>query len=103
MTEHDIQNSIRAELSKRGYCVFRINSGKFKLADGRWFDVGVPNGFSDLIAVRDGKIYFIEVKNDKGRISAEQEHFLAVMHDRYGCTAGVCRSVEDALELIGCG
>lgn len=98
-SEHDVQNEIRIKLSQLGYCVFRINTGKFKLADGRWFDVGVPKGFSDLIAVRDGKVYFIEVKNDKGRASAEQEHFLAVMRDRYGCAAGVVRSVDEAVRL----
>lgn len=102
MTEHDIQNSIRLKLSEHGYCVFRINSGKVQTKDGRWFDSGVPKGFSDLIAIKDGKIYFIEVKAETGKPSKEQENFLAVMRDRYGCVAGICRSVEEALELIGC-
>jgi hypothetical protein len=42
MTEHDIQNSIRLKLSELGYCVFRVNVGKFETADGRWFDTGLP-------------------------------------------------------------
>jgi len=100
MTEHDIQNLIRAELSARGFCVFRANVGKVKMQDGRWFDTGLPKGFSDLFAVRDGKIYFIEVKTPTGKVRTEQEHFLAVMRDRYGCAAGVVRSVEDAINLV---
>lgn len=95
-SEHDIQNEIRMRLSALGYCVFRINTGKVKLADGRWFDTGVPKGFSDLIAIKNGRIYFVEVKNDKGRASPQQEHFLAVMRDRYGCVAGICRSADEA-------
>jgi len=101
MTEHDIQNAVRLKLSELGYAVFRINTGKFKLADGRWFDVGVPKGFSDLIAVRDGKIYFLEIKTENGKASPEQLNFIAVMRDRYGCTAGIVRSVEDAVRLVG--
>lgn len=102
MTEHDIQNSIRLKLSEQGFCTFRINTGRVQTKDGRWFSSGVPKGFSDLIAIKDGKIYFIEVKTRTGVPSREQEKFLAVMRERYGCTAGICRSVEDALELIKC-
>lgn len=100
MTEHDIQNEIRLALSERGYCVFRINSGKVKMADGRWFDVGVPKGFSDLVAIKDGRISFVEVKNEVGRPSAEQLNFIKQMQTRYGCRAGIARSVEDALSIV---
>ena len=100
MTEMDVLRSIRLSLSERGYCVFRINSGKIKMADGRWFDVGVPKGFSDLVAIKDGKISFIEVKTATGRPTAEQLNFIYVMQTRYGCRAGIARSVEDALEIV---
>ena len=100
MTEHDIQSSIRIKLSELGYCVFRINVGRFKTEDGRWFDTGLPKGFSDLIAVKDGRIYFLEVKTDKGKASKEQLNFLAVMRDRYGCVAEIVRSVEDAVRVV---
>ena len=99
-TEHDIQNEIRLALSERGYCVFRINSGKVKMADGRWFDVGVPKGFSDLVAIKDGEISFLEIKNEIGRPTTEQLNFIKVMQTRYGCRAGIARSVEDALKIV---
>ena len=100
MTEHDIQNAVRLKLSELGYAVFRINTGRFKLADGRWFDVGVPKGFSDLIAVKNGRIYFLEVKTAAGKASPEQLNFITVMRDRYGCAAGIVRSVDDAVKLV---
>lgn len=99
-SEHDTQNMIRLKLSELGYAVFRINSGKVRMADGRWFDTGVPKGFSDLIAVKDGKIFFLEVKTETGKASPEQLNFLAVMRDRYGCTADIVRSVEDAVRVV---
>lgn len=62
-TESLIQNQIRVELSKAGNMVFRINVGKVRMADGRWFDTGAPKGFCDLFGFRpDGQIFFIEVK-----------------------------------------
>ena len=100
MTEHDIQNAIRMELSKLGFVVFRANVGKFKLPDGRWFDVGLPKGFSDLLAIKDGRVYFLEVKDATGKASKEQVDFIKTMRSRYGCVAGVVRSVKEALALV---
>lgn len=100
MTEHEIQNSIRLKLSELGYAVFRANVGKFQTKDGRWFDTGLPKGFSDLFAIKNGKIYFLEVKTETGKPTAEQLNFLAVMRDRYGCITGIVRSVEEAVKLV---
>ena len=96
MTEHDLQNEIRLRLSRLGFAVFRANVGKRKTADGRWFDTGLPKGFSDLFAVKNGRVYFIEVKVKPNRPSAEQINFLSQMVNRYGCKGGVAYSVEDA-------
>ena len=100
MNEHSIQNSIRLKLSELGYCVFRVNVGKFKTADGRWFDTGLPKGFSDLIAVKDGRISFIEVKTETGKASPEQLNFIEQMRSHYGCNAGIARSVDDAVRIV---
>lgn len=99
-SEHEIQNSIRLKLSELGYAVFRANVGKFQTKDGRWFDTGLPKGFSDLFAIKNGKTYFLEVKAETGKPTAEQLNFLAVMRDRYGCVTGIVRSVEEAVKLV---
>lgn len=98
MNETDLMNSMRLELSKRGFKVFRANVGKFKLSDGRWFDVGLPKGFSDLFACKDGKTYFLEVKVKPNKPSKEQINFINQMQAE-GFTAGVVYSVEDAICL----
>ena len=99
MIEHDIQNLIRLKLSDEGYTVFRVNVGKFKMADGRWFDCGLPRGFSDLIAFKDGKTVFIEVKKPGGKVREDQINFLNRMKEQ-GFAAGIVHSVEEAIELV---
>lgn len=98
--EHRIQNEIRLALADT--CVmFRINVGKGYTPDGRYFDTGVPKGFSDLFGVRkaDGKAVFIEVKTFKGRPTDQQKNFLETMR-KSGAIAGVCRSPEEAVQLV---
>lgn len=94
-------NEIRAALSAAGCITFRINVGKGYTPDGRYFDTGVPVGFSDIFGFRgsDGKAFFIEVKTKTGRISPKQKVFLDAIRSS-GAIAGVCRSVEDAKKLI---
>lgn len=100
MTEQDLQNLIKLELSKMGFCVFRANVGKGRTVDGRYFSTGLPKGFPDLFAVKDGKIYFIEVKLPNGRLSKDQQHFINIMKNNYNTPAKVCRSVQDVLNFI---
>ncbi len=124
MREHELQNRIRAEISKYG-TFFRSNVGSawtgdeiIKLGGGgvlipkaRPFNTGLPQGFSDIIGVVPvfithdmvgrtlGVFTSIEVKTPAGRVTAEQEQFLSVMSGR-GALAGVARSVEDAVRIV---
>ncbi|WP_074751701.1 VRR-NUC domain-containing protein [Lactococcus garvieae] len=99
-SEHDIQNEIRMALAERGILCFRANVGRVKMKNGRWFDTGLPRGFCDLFGFRkDGQIFFIEVKNGKGRTSEKQDNFMKLVKSN-GALVGVARSVEDALEII---
>ena len=99
-TESLIQNQIRVGLSKAGHTVFRANVGKVRTADGRYFDTGLPKGFTDLFGFRsDGRIFFIEVKNKTGKLRPEQKIFIENIRKR-GALAGVARSVEDAMEIV---
>lgn len=100
MKEIDIQNSIRLALNPYAI-VFRGNVGKVRMPDGRFFDTGLPKGFSDLFGFRksDGRIFFIEVKNEKGRLRDGQKHFIDRMQE-YGAIAGVARSPQEAIEIV---
>lgn len=63
---------------------------------------GLPKGHSDLAGVRksDGKAIYIEVKREDGVVKPEQKHFINTMQE-YNALAGVARSVEDALRIVG--
>jgi hypothetical protein len=103
MSEIDIQNTIRIELSE--YAItFRANVGIFYTKDGRPISSGLPKGFSDLFGFRksDGRIFFLEVKNEKGKLSEQQKHFLESMK-KLGAIVGVARSPKEAIEIITTG
>ena len=98
--EHALMNCIRLALSEK-CTLFRVNVGKGYTPDGRYFNTGVPVGFSDLFGVRltDGKAVFIEVKTETGKVSRNQENFISAMQ-KSGAIAGICRSIDDAFKLI---
>lgn len=100
MREKDIQNEIRLALNPYAI-VFRANVGTFMSADGRVIATGLPKGFSDLFGVRrkDGRAFFLEVKNEKGRASKEQKNFLDQM-GKAGAIVGIARSGTEAIEII---
>ncbi len=100
MREKDIQNEIRLALSPYAI-VFRANVGTFMSSDGRVIATGLPKGFSDLFGVRksDGRAFFIEVKNEKGRTSKYQDNFLRQMK-KNNAIVGVARSAEEAIKIV---
>ena len=103
-SEHSIQNEIQVALSKHQCTVFRANVGKIHTPDGRFFSTGLPKGFPDLFGFRwtDGKIFFIEVKNAKGRPRADQVVFHKMLQS-HNVVHGIARSVHDALMIVDGG
>ena len=73
--EHNIQNEIRVWCGMHDILCFRCNVGKVQCIDGTWFDTGLPEGFSDLIALANGTVYFIEVKTKYGQQRKAQIDF----------------------------
>ena len=100
MREQDIQNSIRLALNDYAV-IFRGNVGRVRMADGRFFDTGLPPGFCDLFGYRksDGKMIFIEVKTKKGRLRDAQKHFIETMK-QYPVIVGVARSAAEAIQIV---
>jgi len=99
VTETDIQNQIRCDLSAYGI-VIRMNTGLFFTKDGRPVKCGIP-GTPDLLFLGpDGTIAWIEVKTEKGKPSPDQKRFLKMLKD-IGHKAGIARNTREALEIIG--
>lgn len=99
--EQAIQDSIRVSLAQAGYIVFRTNVGKVKTSDGRWFDTGLPTGFPDLMGYKpdNGRIFFIEVKTDRGRRRKDQVEFANGLKNK-NVIYGVARSGEEAVRIV---
>lgn len=100
MTETDLMNLIRCELSKRGCFVQRTNSATLYTKDGRPVRIGTP-GQSDLCGHRpgDGRAFYIEVKKPGEKPRENQSRFLQTMRDS-GALAGVAHSVEEAVGIV---
>jgi hypothetical protein len=100
MTETDLMNAVMLAATAKDCVIFRTNVGKVRMADGRWFDTGLPKGHADLYGVkRDGKVFYIETKLKPRKPTLEQCAFLLRMIDQGAC-AGVAYSVEEAMRII---
>ena len=111
-SEHRVQDEIRLALSQYGI-VLRLNAGKAyggnRIWDKRYGYILTDlrpialcaKGTPDLLFIGEGgKVAFIEVKEEKGRVREEQKRFLEELK-RFGICAGIARSTEDALRIIG--
>ena len=106
-SESEILRAIMALLKRhpRVAQVWRQNSGTFqeRNRDGstRYIRANTAKGMSDIMGVlRDGRTLAIEVKSRAGRMRPGQEEFLQTIRSAGG-VAGVCRSVDDAVRLLG--
>jgi hypothetical protein len=106
-SEADILRAIMALLRhhpKVAQC-WRQNSGTFqeRNRDGsvRYIRANTQKGMSDIMGVlRDGRTLAIEVKSRVGKMRPGQDEFLQTIRQAGG-VAGVCRSVDDAVRLLG--
>lgn len=61
--------------------------------------LGVTAGVPDLIAIRDGQTYGLELKADGGRVGPKQNEVLAAM-ERAGCITGITFGLDAALKWL---
>lgn len=64
ITEQDIKNQVKDYLSLKGYFHFHILQG-----------LGAYKGIPDRIAIKDGRVLFLEIKKPGGKQSVEQTIF----------------------------
>lgn len=123
MTEHDLMNLIRRELSNGDTRLFRQNAGRGWVGESkrtrtgavliqnpRPLIVGFP-GLSDIGGWRTVEItpdmvgrklavyVALEVKTPKGRPTEDQVRFVTAVQ-KAGGMAGIVRSVEDAAKVL---
>ena len=111
-SEHEIQQRIRLACGRGPVRLWRNNTGALVDQQGRFVRFGLCKGSSDLIGLRSLEItpelvgrriaqfVAIEVKTAQGVLSPEQRAFLRFVQE-LGGVAAVCRSVEEAEQLLG--
>ena len=112
MSEQQIQQHIRLALSRGPVRLYRNNTGTLRDQNGRPVQFGLAKGSADLIGWTTRTITpdmvgqqvavftSIEVKSATGRLRPDQRQWMEAVQAAGGI-AGVARSVEDAMGLIG--
>jgi len=80
MTEQQIQTKIKKKLQEQGYFVTKLIKTS-------------TNGIPDLLAIKEGKATFIEVKRQSGILSPLQELRVSELK-KYGCIVKVWSDFE---------
>ena len=94
--ESDFQRAIVQALSYAGWLVMHIPNQSTR---GRQRWAGLMPGAPDLVAIKRGRVVFLEVKTEKGKVSEKQSevHELLRLH---GMEVRVVRSVDDIVDFI---
>ena len=102
--EADVQHAVLAYLRLRGIRAWRINTAGIPLhgpgQEGR-YRPAPSTGVADILAILPprGRWLALEVKSATGRLTREQEAFLATIREQGGIS-GCVRSVEDVERLL---
>lgn len=100
--ESAIERDILRWLNERGgFYAFKIHTtGQFDRGTGsyRKHSVYAVNGVSDVVALKDGVVLFLEVKAPHGKQSADQVKFMKAVRSMGG-NYEVVTSVEDVEEI----
>lgn len=80
--------------------LFRNNTGRLPLGDGKWLNYGLCVGSSDLIGwSENGHFVAVEVKGPKGKLTKEQSNFIDEVN-KAGGIGIVAYSVEDVINEL---
>ena len=103
MLEEDIQMAVFAHLRERGapgvIAWHPKNGGVHQASVGqrvRNAKLGVLAGIQDVHVLKDGKLYCLELKRDRGKVSQEQQALLHAMSEA-GAICGLAYGLDEAL------
>ena len=88
ITENDIKRQVKDLLSLKGYFHFHILQG-----------LGAYRGIPDIIAIKNNRVLFLEIKRPKGKQSEYQKQFQLFIEGQGG-EYYIVKSLEDLVEII---
>ena len=78
LSESDLQQRITDRATALGWWIHHDRPARLK--HGEWITpISGDPGFPDLVLVRDGRVIFIEVKTEKGRLTKAQSGWLGAL------------------------
>jgi Holliday junction resolvase len=90
ITENEIKRQVKNWLTLKGYFSFHLLAG-----------MGAFKGAPDRIAVKDGQVYFIEVKKPKGGIQSDNQIEFQRRIEEKGGKYLLVRSLEELIKELG--
>lgn len=97
MKEQEIQKQCLTYLVASGYFAWKNHMGGMKVGGAKVKNPAA--GSPDLMAIKDGKFYAIEVKTATGKVSEHQYKWLMKAH-QHGAIAMVVRSLDDLITCL---
>ena len=88
ISENDVKRQIKQLLSLKGYFHFHILQG-----------LGAYKGISDIIAIKNNRVLFLEIKRPGGKQSDYQKQFQADIESQGG-EYYIVRSIDDLVKII---
>jgi len=88
ITENDVKKQVKGYLSLRGYFHFPILQG-----------LGAYKGIPDIIAIKNNRVLFLEIKKPGGRQSIHQKQFQKDIEE-HGGEYYVVKSLDDLIRII---
>ena len=88
ITENDVKKQCKELLSIKGYYHFPILQG-----------LGAKKGIPDIIAIKNNRVLFLEIKRPGGRQSEHQQQFQLDI-EGHGGEYYVVKSLDDLIKII---
>jgi len=88
ISENDIKKQVKQYLSLKGYFRFHILQG-----------LGAYKGIPDIIAIKNNRVLFLEIKRPGGRQSDYQKQFQADIEE-HGGEYYLIKSLDDLVKII---
>lgn len=106
MTEADIHKAVIRNLVQRGmpkvFWFHVPNGGKRSWSEGKSFKaMGVIAGVPDIVLIKDGEIFGLEIKSTSGRTQPSQRLVHAAMQEA-GAKTAIAKGLDEALVTLEC-
>jgi len=98
VTEQEIQRDILHYLKTHGFFAWKQHTQGIRV-QGRGYIKNPSAGCPDILAVKKGQLYAIEVKKKGGRLSDDQVRWIATAR-KYGVMCIVAYSLDEFIVLL---